>query len=80
MTTEPKMLSEIRDVVVGGGTIDEQTFRRLMLAAIADIYERDEQTRKYIDNEITKLSRRDWWVLVAAAVVALLNISARFIP
>lgn len=76
MTSEPVILREIRGVVSGGSDIDEQTFRRLVLAAIADTYVRDGETRKYIDDEITKLSRRDWWVLIAAAVVALLNISA----
>ena len=82
-----EMIAERRKMAQSNGLIDEAVFRRLMLAAMADMFDqmREWESHKHAEIEAAQktlfdrqasLDRRDWYVIISALVVALLTVAA----
>ena len=82
-----EMIAELRRMAQSSGQLDEAVFRRLMLAAMADMFDQMrewenhehpaiESTLKSLYERQASLDRRDWYVVIGAAVVALLTVAA----
>lgn len=84
-----EMIAELRKMAQSNGLVDDVVFRRLMLAAMADMFEqlrslethehpKIETAQKTLFDRYASLDRRDWWVIIGAAVVAILTVVASF--
>lgn len=84
-----EMIAELRRMAQFPGLVDDVVFRRLMLAAMADMFEQMrefeshahpelETSQKTLFDRYAGLDRRDWWVIIGAAVVALITVAAAF--
>lgn len=74
---QPQILAELRQMVSSGNGIDEQAFRRIMLATMAGMYEimADQKDHSHPEFEvysaqIKALDARDWRVIVTGIVAA----------
>lgn len=71
---QPAILTELRQLAASGTGIDEQAFRRLMLATMADIYERvsrwDEHVHPETEEKLKALEARDWRVIITSVIAA----------
>jgi len=71
---QPPMLTELRQLASSSNGIDEQAFRRLMLATMAEIYERiakfEEHCHPELDEKIKGLESRDVRVIITSVIAA----------
>lgn len=80
---QPYVLTELREMLKSGEDINDQAYKRMNLALIAEIYERQRALEVKIDNhghpppdltsikaDISQLQRRDLLGIAAAAVLA----------
>ena len=82
---QPPTLVELRQMVSQNAFIDEQTFRRMLLASMAEIYERiaelDGHTHPEIDEKLKSLEARDVRVIITTVITGLVaGVLAYFAP
>ena len=89
---QPPILAELRSMASSANGIDQQIFFRLMLATMADIYERNaeiyERIAKFeehchpdIDERLKSLDARDWRVIITTVITGLVaGVLAYFAP
>lgn len=80
-TASSTLIGELRRMAASD-TLDDQTFRRLMLAGMAEVYQQmsewDKHEHPVIEQRLNSLEKRDWIAGIGAVIGAI--IAAVFVP
>lgn len=86
---QPFVLTELREILKSGEEINDQTYKRMNLALIAEIYDRQRALERKIEththvtlphphtemqDEIDRLKKRDWMGFGGAAILSVLGL------